>query len=75
MKQVPLAILGFTVSLALAVSGTLFLLDVFVRQPIAAQIMPECPKGLAESAAQKKYDYDQSQAEQAAFQATRKGPR
>ena len=75
MKQIPLAMLGFTVSIALAVSGTLFLLDAFVRQPIAAQVMPECPKGLAEAAAQKKYDYDQSQAEQAAFQAMRKGPR
>ena len=40
---------------------------------VTAQIMPECPKGLAEAAAQKKYDYDQSQAEQAVFQA--KGPR
>ena len=39
---------------------------------ITAQIAPECPKGLAEAAAQKKYDYDQSQA---AFQAMRKGPR
>ena len=47
----------------------------FKPSPDTIQIAPECPKGLAESATQKKYDYDQSQAEQAAFQAMRKGPR
>ena len=41
-----------------------------ISEPKAVIAQPECPKGLAKSAAQKKYDYDQS-----AFQAMRKGPR
>ena len=36
------------------------------------QIAPECPEGLAEAAARKKHDYDQSQFE---FDSMRKGPR
>ena len=71
-KDIVIIVIGAAILTAIQLSIWL----VFNNKPAStiAQIVPECPEGLTEAAAQKKYDYDQSQAEQAAFQAMRKGP-
>lgn len=42
------------------------------NEPKVATVQPECPKGLAEEAAQKDYDYNKAQA---GFKALEKGPK